>query len=1148
MGVDNLRNKYLQPDEQLTGIEKLRKKYTGTASPSGYSADAIETPRDDKLKKDDLLQPQNIRVIKNYMAQRYGKDAVRDVSEADLVENFVDSMRWFNTNIASTAGEARYIMNGDDRKRQSAKEAYELYDRLGSVFVNDGVMGAVDGVKDYIFAAAADPSNYIGLLTGGIAKASAVGATTAGKAAIRELAKSAGEEALKKGLNTKARDAAVKKAQDELSKQIVKRGIREKSGKELLKKAAKKEKELYDFAIKRKAEEAFMQDLGKKATKRGLIATTATDATAAMLHDVMIQSTLMDVGAQEKYSATQTAFSSLLGGVAGGIHLAGTTLKGTSKLEGVAADIDIGKQRQKMKTELDLALSKKEASDAVDAVFKGVRSWEQKVKSGKELFEDQPTSVELIKDIMFGADGKGGLVKIYKDKNIKLPKDMKVTDLMTNLMRYMSDDQIKNINSKISSLGIRIGETTQITTTLEDLVADTVSRGAQSMNVMSQVRRTIDAGIVHGENIIKNQADDMLEDPATKAKYGEYMQSLWRRMLVSTPATSAINLLGFAQYYGGTAIADVLSMTGLYTTAMLKGGTATKAGRESMRFAGVYKDMTTQKLRYLADPFTTKDAYMKILDEYDDVRRILYDSLTGGVDINASRYGINRKSGIIKGLEATANGASIAAGVRAQDTITKSLMFMTELDKQVRLKHEMPLDDLLRNGRVDMLDEEIVGKAMDQTLKSVFSKDYTKGDGSEFLKGAADLVETISRKPGFGTIVPFGRFMNNVVASTYQWTVAGYLPYARSIMKQNTDLGHVEALSRSVVGTSFLGMAIMYDEERQKDNLGTFDIKVGNRIVDAQNTFPMSLFLASGRMLNDARKGRGVTGEQWMATLEQLAVGQLASDIQFKNDIRAIGEALFSQEGGQRDAVLNGLAMQTGNFLAGYTRPLDAANKVVGMVANNDAVRDKRQSTGFEAVGVTSTKYVDNLLEALLGEMDGVTGETLRVATREGDLRDPNPFLSALGVKIREGRTPAEELLDRLDEPRYMANSRTEIAAYDRAFNETIAPYLNQRAEALLSNEEYNKRSKQDKRRIWKMEFNDIKKDIRKYLENADTESHIEAIRRKASAVDKNVKKGALKLMREEGFDGTVREMTYPELRMFFDYVDYYKATTNWTK
>jgi len=213
------------------------------------------------------------------------------------------------------------------------------------------------------------------------------------------------------------------------------------------------------------------------------------------------------------------------------------------------------------------------------------------------------------------------------------------------------------------------------------------------------------------------------------------------------------------------------------------------------------------------------------------------------------------------------------------------------------------------------------------------------------------------------------------------------------------------------------------------------------------------------------------------------------------------------------------------------------------LVANNDAVRDPRQAEGLQAAAISATKYTDNILEALLGELDSVTGETLRVATREGDLRDANPFLSAIGIKVRQGRTPAEEMLDKLDLPRYKANNRSEIAAYDRAFNDVISPMLNQYADRVLSNPDFPKMSKSEQRLEWNRAFTLAKKDIRTYLENADTPNHIDAIRRKAAAVPKAYKKAALKyLQEEEGFDGTIKDMTYPELQAYFNFVDFYKA------
>ena len=768
-----------------------------------------------------------------------------------------------------------------------------------------------------------------------------------------------------------------------------------------------------------------------------------------------------------------------------------------------------------------------------------------KVARGKKAYDPVPTADDFIQDVMFGADGNGGLVAIYKEKGVKIPKNMTVSDLMTSLTQSMSREELDEVNSNIKSLGVHLGDTTQIATNLQDLMAAQISGAGKTLGVMSQVRRTIDSGIVHGQKIIEEQTEEAMEKIG-KAKYGQYAQSLWRRMLVSSPATSAVNLLGFGQYFGTTSIADVLTGAGLYATALAK----PKAQREAqIRQAGVYKDMVTQKLRYLADPYTTKEAYMKILEEHETVRKTLYDSLTGGIDMNAERYGINKGNRVFKNLEAAAEGSAMIAGVRAQDTMTKSLMFVSELDKQVRLKHDRTLQDIMSKGDMDYIDEEVIGRTMDQTLKSVFSKDYTKGQ-NDVVEGAAKVVETISRAPLIGTILPFGRFFNNVLATAHQMGPTGLVMNGYNIFKKDADITDAEALAKATVGTTFLGLAMMYDEERQKDNLGTFQLKAGNSIIDAQNTFPMSLFLAAGRVLNDKRQGRGVMTENVIATLEQLAVGQLASDVEFGKGLTSMVVQVLETDDQKAAVVLDGLYKKGGNIAAGFTRPVDFANKMVGMIANNDAAKDIRQERGLAIATMSSTKYVDNILEALMGEIDGVTGDTLRVATREGDLRDPDPFMSALGIKLVAGRTAGEQLMDKLDLPRYKANKRTEIAAYDRAYNDIIAPYLNKKAQRRLSDPAFRKLSKKDKRAVWKNDFADVGREIRNYMENnAPAETRLLSLQRKASAKKKSSKEAALKYLQEEhGFEGSIRDMNYSELMTFMDYIDFYETKVDWNR
>ena len=60
-------------------------------------------------------------------------------------------------------------------------------------------------------------------------------------------------------------------------------------------------------------------------------------------------------------------------------------------------------------------------------------------------------------------------------------------------------------------------------------------------------------------------------------------------------------------------------------------------------------------------------------------------------------------------------------------------------------------------------------RVLDGTLKSVFAKDYTTDQTPELLRTLAKTTETVSNTPVLGTSL-FGRFFNNVIATTYQWS------------------------------------------------------------------------------------------------------------------------------------------------------------------------------------------------------------------------------------------------------------------------------------------------------------------------------------------------------------------------------------------
>ena len=420
------------------------------------------------------------------------------------------------------------------------------------------------------------------------------------------------------------------------------------------------------------------------------------------------------------------------------------------------------------------------------------------------------------------------------------------------------------------------------------------------------------------------------------------------------------------------------------------------------------------------------------------------------------------------------------------------------------------------------------------------------------VRSLAGFVEKLSSTPGLGTILPFGRFMNNVLATAYQWSPLAapeqFVRFAaRTVKQEGASITEREAFARMTVGTTALGMAAIYDEERRKKGLAYNEIDVGGgTIVDAKNTYPFSAFLAAGRIINMTARGEDVPPELVQEMGTQLAVGQLARDAQFGNDLNNLLDVLINQDEGARKASALGLAKIGGNFVSGFTRPLDAVNKIAGFASGTDTAKDVRQAEGAgETFSLSATKYVDNLFEIFDDKIDGITGEELRVATREGEVYDANPFARIFGLTIKRGRTATEKAYSMAEMFPWQASERTKLPAYDLAFNAMIAPALEKKTQRLLRTKAYKEGTLTQRRAALKRLVSDVKKDYRAYMksggaggENAKLALAVSAERRGT----KEIRKEAKRIMRDErGVEADVRDMSYQEIALYIEYVDYLK-------
>ena len=564
------------------------------------SASAITTDREEDfyidknatLKKDDLKQYEYLTPIRSYMIERKGVD-YRNKKADEVIEDFVQHMRYFNANSVSTTGELRFINKANQRTKDTAGKAYQIYEQLGNVFQNDGAMGAVDGVKDYIFAAAKDPTNYVGLVTGGIGRFLAGGYTLAGKKAIQEAVKKAGIQAAKNGKSS----AEIKRAAQRAGMQAAKRATKAGLSKNQSNKAAAKVTEQVTKEGRRKvisdAMRTKQQELFDKASGKALKQTLVADAGFAMLQDTLAQKTYIEAGAQEDYSKAQIGFSSLLGGVAGAAQLGFGKFRGVSGLEEQTDTLgDISKSVIESNSAI---LSRKDSKKVTKQMLEDIEAWNSKVDRGLKL-ETAVMPSDLFANIMLGADGQGGLAKLMNDRGLKIHSNKLTADVVTNVVRFLPEEDLIKINKAMGKYTeLTLGELADTKgINLRDLLAKDSSEAGKILNVLSQTKRIVNSGIVAaGDKTKKTLEDDIAEatkevDKMEKSQPLKYGQSVWKRLLVSSPATTMINVAGFAQYYVGQTMADLFNFGMLSFKALSQSTYDTAAARETMRQARAY--------------------------------------------------------------------------------------------------------------------------------------------------------------------------------------------------------------------------------------------------------------------------------------------------------------------------------------------------------------------------------------------------------------------------------------------------------------------------------------------------------------------------------------------------------------------------------
>ena len=131
-----------------------------------------------KVTYDSLLKDDEFLNSAYWSLKDLGGDPTNNRKE--ILDSFLNKMRWFETNIFSTYNTGEDIKNLDDVGKQNFAKAYSKYEQMPSIFEKGGA-GTGKALLDYLAAGVFDPTNLFSAIAGAFTAGAGGAATFAAK-------------------------------------------------------------------------------------------------------------------------------------------------------------------------------------------------------------------------------------------------------------------------------------------------------------------------------------------------------------------------------------------------------------------------------------------------------------------------------------------------------------------------------------------------------------------------------------------------------------------------------------------------------------------------------------------------------------------------------------------------------------------------------------------------------------------------------------------------------------------------------------------------------------------------------------------------------------------------------------------------------
>tara|TARA_R110002051_G_scaffold24603_5_gene60869 strand:- start:729 stop:4481 length:3753 start_codon:yes stop_codon:yes gene_type:complete len=1052
----------------------------------------------------ELLEDENYALVERFMNQRFG--GTERKTKQEVVDSYVNHMRNFYIgNSMTTLSELAYLnaakRDSNSEKLNTAGSAYHMFDNMNFGFSDLSAGQTADAVWDYSRGLLWDPINAVSF---GIGKVATIGAMKGSAELLKRAAIMSAKSQLGKNASAPALKRAANIAFSNLKPKVMKRV----GAIEAKKKAAKKE---------------FLSSMAADTTLAGVVdAAHQTSYQKTHLQDgFSFGRAAFGVGAQSAFGAGmyKIAFpkSKKIMGKLAGSDAIGFTAKHLSDTANIKARVlkQLGRDQKALNKKQLAALISDPAMQAT-LLAKLIASnvaqerWAAKVKQGMKVASEDGNSMEFDVAIMDGFlhggvdildDGTKvqfqGVRQILEDIQIELPADWKgsgfanLTDWLTETVDALPNPLKREIN-KLSDNTLKkhiipYKNTKGFTGPKGSgkvLAAEMKVWGAKG-NVLARLSRDMRlAGGVTPIQKMNAMDDDVLDamPPAVDLKkyFGdgfEGFQKSFIKSLISHPATVGLNIMGWVGASSLNSVADTIRGGLYFGMAGYKkavGGTQKDIDKYFKLGKGLTYELHTLKLRNLLNYEDTIDEMNAFFAFNPEAQKDLFRYISGGIDDDSIIKSLTIDPGALKKADDVSvvdkiiDKAQTMYGVKAQDVVTKSVEFMYQIDKQMRLSHGMSYKEFISSPdlwrRLEMTGErswsEINARAVSDTLKSVYAKSYgrvKRGESRDWITYGASVIEEARTVPIVGALVPFGQFFNNTIAHMADYTGMSILHRRYTKKGKETARDQMELLTKFSVGMGL--MAIMAINEKKNMEAGvqwhedvTRDGSVRSRLYD----FPLSFHKAIGRLVaaevfdHDNKVDKLAL---WTDITTQFGPANLTRSVSevAKSTFDTIGDFYTDPNMDFKEAFLSGVGGTISMYATGFTRPLDPFNQAVGMMRGESYVeRDKNQ--GVKSLN-KSIRYVDQLFEGLGVPLQKLVGAEVPGPKYKPLRTDspPTPVGRILGYREVPRKSAMERMYADVGEPDWRTKIKSYVAPADARMNRTLAQIIEHHAAPVVN-------------------------------------------------------------------------------------------------